>query len=114
MKPKLSVSQERVLNFIQKFIAERGMSPTYPEIANNFGYNPGNAYQTVEILVRKGYVKRIKGIFRGLTLTDHADIVLPDISDEEYWYDGIFKPQLYQRDVVDAIKSAGMKVKEPS
>ena len=51
---------------------------------------------------------------RGLTLTDTVAVELPDISDEEYWYEGVFKHSLYQRDVVDAIKSAGMKVKEPA
>ena len=54
----------------------------------------------------------MKGISRGITLTDTAAVEMPDINDSEYWYEGVFKPQLYQRDVVDAIKSAGMKVKE--
>jgi SOS-response transcriptional repressor LexA len=114
MRAELTKSQSKVMTYLRSYIGEHGMSPTYTDIANHFGFNPGNAYQTIEILARKGYVNRIKGVCRGLTLTDHADILLPDINDEEYWYDGVFKPQLYQRDVVEAIKSAGMKVKEPS
>lgn len=112
MSKYLTQCQSEVLQFISSQIAENGIAPTYTEIGRHFGYCPSNAYLHVDVLVRKGHIHRVKGISRGITLTDTAAVEMPDINDSEYWYEGVFKPQLYQRDVVDAIKSAGMKVKE--
>ncbi|WP_277966701.1 LexA family protein [Pantoea trifolii] len=112
MNTNLTRKQSALIDFIRSFTAEHGVSPSYIDMGKHFGVHASSAHQMVEVMIRKGHVKRVKGASRGLALTDYADVEIPDINDSEYWYDGVFKPQLYQRDVVDAIKSAGMKVKE--
>jgi len=114
MRAALSTKQAQLVDFIRSFIAKNGISPTYAEMAKHFSVHVTSTHQMTDVLIRKGYVRCVRGVSRGLVLTDYADVELPDINNSEYWYDGVFKPQLYQRDVVDAITSAGMKVKEPA
>jgi len=114
MREALSTKQSQLVDFIRAFTARTGISPTYAEMAKHFGVNVTSTHQMVDVLIRKGYVRCVRGVSRGLILTDYADLELPDINDEEYWCEGVFKPHLYQRDVIEAIKSAGMKVKEPA
>lgn len=114
MNTRLTKKQSQLMGYIRQFTAEHGISPTYIDMGKHFNVHPSSAHQMVELLINKGYLRQVKGVSRGLTLTDTIAVELPDISDEEYWYEGVFKHSLYQRDVVDAIKSSGMKVKEPA
>lgn len=112
MTIRVTQIQEATLDFMKSYCAEHGFFPTITEITEAMGWKSRNtAYLHVKALEKKGIVQRKHKRSRSIVLTD-SGISLPDINDSEYWYEGVFKPQLYQRDVVDAIKSAGMKVKE--
>lgn len=114
MSNQLTWRQSEMLDFIRDNITKRGIAPTYAEISDHFDCCESVCCRIVGILVRKGYLHRVKGISRGLTLTASGArmVELPQIHDEEYWYEGVFKPQLYWRDVVDVVEAAGLKVKE--
>lgn len=64
---KLSSSQHKVFEFIQKYMDREGASPTYREIAGHFGYkSPKAAVDHVRALEEKGYVVRRPGLSRGI------------------------------------------------
>lgn len=52
--------QLRILEFVQEFRAERGISPTLEEIAKHFGVTKITIYEHVNQLERKGAIKREK------------------------------------------------------
>lgn len=107
--------QEATLDFMKRYSAEHGFFPTITEITEAMGWKSRNtAYLHVKALEKKGVLQRKHKRSRSIVLADAPAVELPDPNDSEYWYDGVFKHSLYQRDVVDAIKSAGMKVKEPA
>ena len=52
--------QLRIMEFIQQFRGERGISPTLEEIAKNFGVTKITIYEHVNQLERKGAIRREK------------------------------------------------------
>ncbi len=52
--------QLRIMEFIQQFRTERGISPTLEEIAKNFGVTKITIYEHINQLERKGAIKREK------------------------------------------------------
>jgi repressor LexA len=52
--------QLRIMEFIQQFRSERGISPTLEEIAKNFGVTKITIYEHINQLERKGAIKREK------------------------------------------------------
>ena len=50
--------QLRIMEFIQQFRDERGISPTLEEIASNFGVTKITVYEHINQLERKGALKR--------------------------------------------------------
>jgi repressor LexA len=52
--------QLRIMEFIQQFRAERGISPTLEEIAETFGVTKITVYEHINQLERKGALKREK------------------------------------------------------
>ena len=68
-KSKLTSTQEKVLVFLKKFLGERGYPPTLREIASHFGLRGPKAPQkTLNILERKGYIRRTRGGSRTIEL----------------------------------------------
>jgi repressor LexA len=67
---KLTKKQRDVLEFIKRSIMEKQYSPTYKEIAENFGINVNAIQQSVTALIKKGFLERAGGIARGLRLKD--------------------------------------------
>lgn len=55
---ELTGSQQRTLNEIQRLIARHNLPPTMQELATAMGVNSASAYEQVNQLVRKGYLKR--------------------------------------------------------
>ena len=70
MKPKLTRSQKDVLSTIKRFIDLNGIPPTRAEIAKTLVVYPNAVQEFLIILERKGYVKLLKGISRGIVLID--------------------------------------------
>ena len=60
--------QLRIMQFIQRFRQERGISPTLEEIADNFGVTKITIYEHVNQLERKGALKREKFRARSIEL----------------------------------------------
>ena len=55
---ELTGSQQRTLDEIQRIIARHNLPPTMQELAAAMGVNAASAYEQVNQLVRKGYLKR--------------------------------------------------------
>ena len=60
--------QLRIMEFIQQFREERGISPTLDEIASKFGVTKITVYEHVNQLERKGALKREKFRARSIEL----------------------------------------------
>jgi repressor LexA len=60
--------QLRIMQFIQQFRAEKGISPTLEEIAENFGVTKITIYEHINQLERKGALKREKFRARSIEL----------------------------------------------
>lgn len=70
MNTELTSAQNRVLNYIRSNIVANGYPPTRGEIANAMGYRSANAaHEHLLALQRKGHIKLIPSIARGISLT---------------------------------------------
>ncbi len=70
---ELTRKQARVLEFVQKFIMERGYPPTIREIGTRFRFGPRAAKEHLDAIERKGYIKRRKGA-RAIEISYHARV----------------------------------------
>lgn len=63
-KPKatqeLTEKQQRVLDFIKGFLSSRHRTPTYSEIADNFGWSINNSVFYIESMIKKGYLIKVE------------------------------------------------------
>jgi len=65
----LTSTQKKVLIFLKDFLREKGFPPTLREIAFHFGLRGPKAPQkTLNILERKGYIRRVPGFSRGIEI----------------------------------------------
>ena len=72
---RLTLRQREVFDFIEKYIAEAGYSPTIAEIAEGFGLSGKAIYDHVNALIRKGMIERREdNVPRGLKLTAFAQL----------------------------------------
>ena len=68
-KKDLSPTQERVFSFLKDYLGEKGFPPTLREIASHFGLKGPKAPQkTLNILERKGYIRKIPGGSRAIEI----------------------------------------------
>jgi repressor LexA len=71
MEKDLTKTQKRVFLFLKDYIGRKGFPPTLREIAANFGLRGPKAPQkTLEILERKGFLRRMKGGARAIEMMD--------------------------------------------
>lgn len=69
MKRELTPIQQRVFNFLKDYLGEKGFPPTLREIASHFGLRGPKAPQkTLNILARKGYIRKIPGGSRAIEI----------------------------------------------
>ncbi len=71
--------QRDVLDFMARYIADRGFSPSYEEIAAALGLaSKSGAYRMVIGLIQRGYLKRehTLGCSRNLVLADSPSLAL--------------------------------------
>jgi repressor LexA len=68
----LTASQERVLNAIEEHIRNHGMSPTLREISEKLDQGVASVFKMVQRLERNGYVGRMPGKSRSLTILRSA------------------------------------------
>lgn len=68
-KTKLTRQQWRILSFIRSFRTRNGYTPSRLDICAQFAFKSPNAAQEhVVALARKGYIKVIPGIARGIVV----------------------------------------------
>jgi len=66
---ELTVTQKKVLDFLKNQVREKGYPPTLREIASHFKLKGPKAPQkTLQILERKGYIRRIPGGSRAIEM----------------------------------------------
>ena len=58
MATHLTPAQQKVLSFIKDFVARHRFAPTAKEIAENFGIAVKNGFYYLDLLERKGYIRR--------------------------------------------------------
>ena len=78
MGAKLTKKQLAILNFLEDFIEENGISPTYREIQAEMGLSSVSAVaEHIDNLVAKGALRKIEGAARSLEVLDyrHEDAV---------------------------------------
>ena len=72
--------QLRIMEFIQQFRAERGISPTLEEIAKHFGVTKITIYEHINQLERKGAIKREKFRARSIEILSPVEERAPRYS----------------------------------
>lgn len=68
MKQKLSDGQERALGFIRDYTRGNGFSPSTRDLATFIGTSKTAAAQYINVLVRKGWVRKAEGKARAITI----------------------------------------------
>ena len=80
MAEKLTFKQERVFNFIKKYKAHTGYPPTVREITENLGLSgPNSAKKFLDILERKGFIRKTAKSSRAIEILSEAQKILPDM-----------------------------------
>jgi len=73
MQQKLSAKQQRVFDFIKSYLRQTGYPPTVREIAEKLGLaGPNSAKKFLDILERKGCIRRAPGCSRAIELIGAA------------------------------------------
>jgi len=71
MVERLTDRQKEALDFIREYIEDRGYPPTMRELADGLGLSgPKGAKEYMDILERKGYIRREPESSRALTIID--------------------------------------------
>ncbi|MBD3349371.1 MAG: transcriptional repressor LexA [Candidatus Eisenbacteria bacterium] len=72
IRDDLSPTQERILKYITETIRDHDRSPTIREIGEEFGIASTNGVRYhLKVLEERGYIKREKGISRGIEWREH-------------------------------------------
>ena len=68
-----TITLEEIFEDLCLFISENDYPPTIPELQSrlNIG-NPGTIHTCFKALEKKGYISRVKGMHRGMDLTEEA------------------------------------------
>jgi repressor LexA len=80
MKNELTERQKEVFEFLKDFLRERGFPPTLREIASHFGLRgPKAPKKTLNILERKGYIRKVPGGSRAIEILSYPQFSLTHI-----------------------------------
>ena len=75
-KPGVSQTREKILNFLHKFVDERGYAPTVRDILKGCSISSTAVVQHhLNILEREGHIHRDPEVFRSIQLLDRSSIV---------------------------------------
>jgi len=77
MEAPLTPSQRRVLAFLREFVTRHRFAPTAKEIAARFGIAEKNAFYYLDVLERKGHIRRKRHHPRRIEFTGEALPPLP-------------------------------------
>src|SRR3990172_1825904 len=73
----LTARQRRVLTFLREFVLSRSFAPTAREVADRFGIAEKNAFYYMELLERKGYIRRARKSPRRIEFLGEAALPVP-------------------------------------
>lgn len=80
MGNELTVRQKEVFEFLKDFLREKGFPPTLREMASHFGLKGPKAPQkTLNILERKGYIRKVPGGSRAIEIIGYPPFSLTHI-----------------------------------
>jgi repressor LexA len=65
---ELTPAQTRVLDFVRLFMTANGYPPTRAEIGKSLGFNPNAAQEHLAAIQRKGFIRLVRGVARGIQL----------------------------------------------
>lgn len=68
----ITPKQKKVLDFVNRFIAQKGYSPSLNEIARYIGKSIGTVQHFVEELESRGYLQRKENVARSISSTGEA------------------------------------------
>ena len=68
MSKELTCKQAKVLVYIKNFIKDNGYPPTSRNISDSFGITVKGSFDYLKILERKGFIKVIPKISRGIVV----------------------------------------------
>lgn len=98
--------QRKMLDWITAFIAERGFSPSYQEIADACGMiGKSHAHRTVQLLMTEGHLVQDKGRQRSLRLAEPVKRMSSAVLRGELNRRG----ELYSPVIMACIKRAGLE-----
>jgi len=79
-RKELTPTQEKVFDFLKDFLREKGFPPTLREIAFHFGLKgPKGPQKTLNILERKGYIRKVPGGSRAIEILSYPQFSLTHI-----------------------------------
>ncbi len=79
-KKELTSTQQRVFDFLKDFFQDKGFPPTLREIASHFELKgPRGPQKTLNILERKGYIRKVPGGSRAIEILSYPPIRLTQI-----------------------------------
>ncbi len=73
----LTAKQRKVLEFLREFAFSRSFAPTAREVADRFGIAEKNAFYSMELLKRKGYIRRHRKSPRRIEFLGEAALPSP-------------------------------------
>ncbi len=77
---ELTPTQEKVFEFLKDFLREKGFPPTLREIASHFELKgPRGPQKTLNILERKGYIRKVPGGSRAIEILSYPQFSLTHI-----------------------------------
>jgi repressor LexA len=80
MKNELTEKQKEVFEFLKDFLRKKGFPPTLREIASHFGLRgPKSPQKTLNILERKGYIRKVPGGSRAIEILSYPQFSLTQI-----------------------------------
>lgn len=69
----LTARQRELLSFIRKYLGEHGIVPSFDEMKDALGLaSKSGIHRMIEALVERGYIERMPGRARAITLRRHA------------------------------------------
>jgi len=68
--PQPTLRQKEYLDFIARYIARYGVSPSEADIARHFLVAAPSANQMVQVLERRGFIRRQPRVARSITIVD--------------------------------------------
>lgn len=73
MAPILPKQKQKILTFLEAFVAEKGYAPTLTEIARKFGLALSTVHEHLEYLAEQGFISREEALDRDLTVIRRGD-----------------------------------------